>query len=582
MKKIITLLFVSMTLFSFGQVPVVQGTYLPVRGTSIKQIYDITQNDLAVPSGGINQTWNYSVFPNITDTFTLATFDPANTGAYKDSFPDATHASFLRAPFAEGDSTYFYFKIDTTGVHGLGGYVLKGGINASMIANPTELMIPATVTYPMTVLDSSRVVGFFDYTYNSTLYHVKRVSTQHKNMATVGYGSITTPVGSFNDVLLAKETMHIVDTFYVDLLGNGNYQYFGYSFQLTINDYNRYSFFRNNTFGSTVLLLMLTDTNSINPTEYWAWYTLPVDFGYISGTVRDSSGSFVTSGVARLYREHSNFSKDDILATSPIDGYGNYRFDSIPYGEYRISAKPDSVLYPNALTTYHGDSTNWLTANTIMTSGDTNGIDITLQYHSPQNNTVTLNGTLNLNLGVHKMMTNNPVPGIDIIVRKKPAGIVASEHSSDSYGNFAFDHLDNGDYNLFVDIPGLHMAGTYDFTISGNTLLNNLDFTVGMDSIHPTSVTGIKNIDNKNGLLNIYPNPFSSSITINISLTEKSDMILEVYNMLGEKVKMLDAGIKQSGNYYYNFSSENLYLSGLYIVKLNVNDKIYTYKVVKE
>jgi len=54
MKKILTLSFLAFSLLSFGQGPVIEGTYLPVRGTSVKQVWD-TSSVFTIPAGGANQ-----------------------------------------------------------------------------------------------------------------------------------------------------------------------------------------------------------------------------------------------------------------------------------------------------------------------------------------------------------------------------------------------------------------------------------------------------------------------------------------------------------------------------------------------
>ena len=110
MKKNLTLLLFIFTLSVTAQGPTIEGTYLPVKGTSVKQVWDTTNFSMSIPTSGPNQIWDYTTangqFTNIVDTFQIKTFDAA-TAPYSQYFPTATHATFLRTPFNNpSDSLY--------------------------------------------------------------------------------------------------------------------------------------------------------------------------------------------------------------------------------------------------------------------------------------------------------------------------------------------------------------------------------------------------------------------------------------------------------------------------------------------
>jgi len=65
-----------------------------------------------------------------------------------------------------------------------------------------------------------------------------------------------------------------------------------------------------------------------------------------------------------------------------------------------------------------------------------------------------------------------------------------------------------------------------------------------------------------------YPNPFNPSTTISIGLPVKSDITLDVYNVVGERVLSLYNGELAAGNYNYTVDASNL-TSGIYIYVLN-------------
>ncbi len=580
MKKITTVLLflLSLTVFAQGP-PVVEGTYLPVRGTSVKQVWNTVSGALSIPVSGANIVWDYSnQFPNAVDTFQVKTFHPDSTAMrFHQYYPTATHASFIRTPIPADptDSLYAFFVIDSGGLHLLGGFNIKQVHDSTAIIHlPGELLVPSTCTYGMTVIDTSK------YTFYSNHYSgfpVKVKGTKAREMTGFGYGTLKLPGAIYTNTLLAKQKISTVDSVFVDFNHSGTYVFY----TIQVATYYFYSFVRNNTFGSSFLLHL--KTNAANTSIVNGYYVLPVDFGSISGIVYDSiNGAPTTHGQALLYRENSNFSKNDILDRSTLDINGHYQFDSIPYGEYRVAVRADSMSYPTAFTTYYGDSTDWVSAPSIHTTANSSGNNIHLQYHPIPSGSGIVHGNINYD---SQIRNNNPIPGVDIIVKKNPGGIATHEVHTNGLGNFSLSGLDTGHYEMFVDIPGLFMQEGCNFVIANGTIINGFDCTVGRDTIHPVyGIVGVNEVMQKSdNLISVYPNPFSSNTTIKISVSEKADVLLEVYNLLGEKIQTIDQAEKLAGIYSYNFNAKILkHSSGIYILKLSVGGKISVQKIIQQ
>lgn len=64
-----------------------------------------------------------------------------------------------------------------------------------------------------------------------------------------------------------------------------------------------------------------------------------------------------------------------------------------------------------------------------------------------------------------------------------------------------------------------------------------------------------------------YPNPFNPTTTISYDLLTAKYVKLEVYNLLGQKMKVLENGFKESGSHQVTFNGDNL-SSGIYFYKL--------------
>ncbi|MBN8703374.1 MAG: T9SS type A sorting domain-containing protein [Bacteroidetes bacterium] len=607
MKHIFTSIYILFITTLFAQAPQLEGTYLPVRGTAIKQVYKIWPMTMAEPATGANQTWNYSgVFTPTTSTYLLETFDTNDVRCkpYSKYFPTATHVSFLGAPFKDADSSFFFFRIDTSGVWGVGSFNIQASVDTFAIATDPEFMTPANFTYLSTARDTLKAYSPISNTITMVPTHVHGEKTKIKVDTAIGYGTLTTPVGTFNDVLLIKEWNFNYDSIFLDQTKS----LLVYS---QLDTFIRYYYLRNNTFGSNVLLLQHFAVINKNKYPSFSWYTLPVDNGYIKGTVLDSNNTAITNSMCPtcevyLYREHSNFSKDDILARTTLDANGNYQFDSIPYGEYRISFRPDNSVSPyyNALTTYYGDSTDWTKVtpiNTLINKSDTTLTKpIVLQYHNGNDSTQLLRGQLNINLGVSKngpsvgdapYLLSGTVPGVDIIIKKCPCGgsgaigKPSNEVRTDANGMFQFNKLDTGTYELFIDIPGLPMASTYPLTINASsTSITNLDFTIGRDSIHANNILGltVKTYSQNSFAVNAYPNPISNELNLSYLLNDNELVSIQLVDMLGRPVTIVNKQYQTKGLQELSIDVSSYQLNaGLYFVKITTSKNQVTLPISK-
>jgi photosystem II stability/assembly factor-like uncharacterized protein len=76
-----------------------------------------------------------------------------------------------------------------------------------------------------------------------------------------------------------------------------------------------------------------------------------------------------------------------------------------------------------------------------------------------------------------------------------------------------------------------------------------------------------------------YPNPFNPSTTINYSVPEAGNILLSVYNTVGEEVAVLVNGYSESGRFNVTFDASNL-PSGVYLYKLQSANTVQTKKMM--
>lgn len=651
MKKIFTFLLGLASLYVVAQGPTIEGTYLPVKGTAVKQVWNTQPGTIPIPVADTGITWDYrGYFTNTSNTYKIATF-AADTTPYFNHFntvPDsATHASYLYSPLNNiSDSLYSYYIVNRSeGLYMLGGRSekdapqLTGSSPILYMGNDTtykitntnpmrhgELYAPVNINYSSPQLYDTTYMVTYGAAYTGgqfpTTIPLKLREWKYKTFKVMGYGTIIMPDSTvYDNTLLALVTTIKVDSFFMasnnSFISQSVINFYGlggYIQSPSIDTIYQYAFLRNNTFGSSYLMYLLgNDTIPGTASFVNGWYSLPVDCGSISGMVYtdEDADTLVTQGVnmAYLYRENSNFAKHDILAKDTIDTNGHYQFDNIPYGVYRVAIRADTSVYHRALTTYYGDTTDWITADTIVTFGDSlaDGRDIHLQYYPDSLGSNHIEGTLTWNFnffgdsGIHTFSStdndrqNNPIPGIDVVVRKQPGGSAFAEPITDSNGQFTLPNLPDGQYTLHVDIPGCPHATTYTFCVQGGEVLDSLNYQCGARYLHslsqidttttcnPITTSVADNQAESLVALQAYPNPYTSSTTVKINLAQVSDVTLEVYNLLGEKVQVLYSGVKQAGIYSYPYSASAINRpAGVYFVRLIANGKTSVLKIVEQ
>jgi hypothetical protein len=92
-----------------------------------------------------------------------------------------------------------------------------------------------------------------------------------------------------------------------------------------------------------------------------------------------------------------------------------------------------------------------------------------------------------------------------------------------------------------------------------------------LDTVTVTSITNkSKSIPRITHLSQNYPNPFNPRTIINYELPISSEVQLEVYNLLGQKVALLVSEKQPPGSYEVEFNGESL-ASGIYYYILKTN-----------
>jgi hypothetical protein len=78
-----------------------------------------------------------------------------------------------------------------------------------------------------------------------------------------------------------------------------------------------------------------------------------------------------------------------------------------------------------------------------------------------------------------------------------------------------------------------------------------------------------------------YPNPFLQSTNIYYSVREKAKVILSVYTLQGQRVQLLENGIREAGNYQATFNAGR-FAKGIYFYRLQIGGDVRIGKLIKE
>jgi len=89
----------------------------------------------------------------------------------------------------------------------------------------------------------------------------------------------------------------------------------------------------------------------------------------------------------------------------------------------------------------------------------------------------------------------------------------------------------------------------------------------------------IDEIPTSYSLTNNYPNPFNPNTKIKYSVPQTSNVVIKVFDILGNEIETLVNEQKPIGNYEINFNATNL-PSGIYFYQLQAGSFIETKKMV--
>jgi len=145
-------------------------------------------------------------------------------------------------------------------------------------------------------------------------------------------------------------------------------------------------------------------------------------------------------------------------------------------------------------------------------------------------------------------------------------------YSYEAWRNVYCEDMDGNGYNDIITVRTSNAALPDDLVI----LFNNGNGDFGEDPI--TEINNSQKV-NCRYFLSCYPNPFSSSTSIEFHLLEESTVALEVYDYTGKKLKTIKLGLLEQGRHSKTLNCGDL-APGVYFYSLVVNGRLAVSKMM--
>ncbi len=268
------------------------------------------------------------------------------------------------------------------------------------------------------------------------------------------------------------------------------------------------------------------------------------------------------------------------ISNTTISSAGTFSFYNVPNGTYLVKAEvTDKVLNPGLLHTYYESAASVTTATQLaITAPGTKTIKITMVPSTIAAGEFKIMGKVVRKTGTPELIiqgkdpVSTPAPGIDMVLKQN--GTLVANTVTGADGTYAFANLPAGVYDVFVELPGYTQDVTKKVTLdAANPLKDKVDFTIWTaDGTH--IITNIEGLSD-GFAMQLYPNPTSGRVNIDITWNEIREVEVSVFNIQGAQVfrKAFYAGEQITFDL-----SENA--SGMYMVKIDAGTRMGINKLI--
>lgn len=217
MKKIFTLLLAGAAICNANAQTITSANF-PNAGEIWVEFKDSTGSAITISAAGTGQNWNYGTSFTVSDTSGINFRPVSDAPAYMNAATNFPGSNLVviddlndsSATFMKSNATGFYFD----GVYDEG--TLNDptlGLYISAIDyNPDRLIVPAPFSYNDTRDNNAKFHLSFTYSAPPITTQIDINNYTIQNFVADGTGTLTTPLGTFNNVLRIKEFTYQIDS----------------------------------------------------------------------------------------------------------------------------------------------------------------------------------------------------------------------------------------------------------------------------------------------------------------------------------------------------------------------------------
>ncbi len=298
------------------------------------------------------------------------------------------------------------------------------------------------------------------------------------------------------------------------------------------------------------------------------------------------------NAVIMAQRKNDTSSKSITMANVQPDGI--FHFDKLKEGNYFLYAVPDTNIISTALPTYYVNTLRWQNSYLMPIFANTYDVDIHIRNSVVNfpDGVGTISGhfafsgsSLNFNSYFQSWFSennnvipiSNGMPNATILLYDVKMKNVFRFALTDKNGNFVFKNLPFGNYRVDVEMADYNSNPSSIITLTpDNNNISNIILEINQKKIFA------KFIPNKNSSqLDVYPNPVSNILNVSSKHIKSPIAIFKLFNLQGRCV-LSKPIIKKNSSDYFAISGFQQLPSGAYSGLIFANNKLFTFRVIKQ
>lgn len=299
----------------------------------------------------------------------------------------------------------------------------------------------------------------------------------------------------------------------------------------------------------------------------------------VSGSVLINNNLPLDQGTVQIIERDTNTDSLFLYEEQAVGSNGAYSFVDIPPGVFYIKAVVDSAsaYYNNYLPTYYQSDEFWYDANPISQC-DTSQLyrNINLIHVDSLTGGFVLRG-----FAVHNGTNNIPLVGLNLLLGNEN-GEVIQARTTDGDGNFKFENLTAGTYQLYTDLLNSSIDNSMPplIEMTDNIIVK---VTVHTDSLSVEEViTDIEFIlPQEENRIKVFPNPTNDNISLSIDLKSADIYSIKIFSIYGQYIEtVFENKHLPEGSFIQEVSLEG-YEKSTYLIEVQNGERKVIKKIVK-